>query len=97
MMRLLCKDARIDASLRVSVGLEPPPPQQACGWTHRHLYAGDPPPSSARAGDRPCHPARTVAPLGDSDWGPRPAGNGEPAALIGPGQGIGHATPPGRC
>ena len=26
-----CKDARIDASLRVSVGLEPPPPEPAAG------------------------------------------------------------------
>ena len=27
----VCKDARIDASLRVSVGLEPPPPEPAAG------------------------------------------------------------------
>ena len=55
-----CKDARIDASLRVSVGLEPPPPEPAGGRTHRSSYTGDPPPSSARAGERHCPPARTV-------------------------------------
>ena len=48
----------------------------------------NPPPSSARAGDRPYHPARTVPIAGDSDWSPRPANDGDPAALIGPGRGL---------
>ena len=70
--------------------------KQVVGLTTTPI-AGDPQPSSARAGDRPCHPARTVQPLGDSDRSPRSAGIGEPAALIGPGRGPASATSPGRC
>ena len=57
--------------------------------------SGDrPPPSPARARDWPCRPARTVPPMGDSDWpgSPRSTGDGEPAALTGQGPGL--AMPP---
>ena len=80
-----CKDARSDASIRVSVGLEPPPPEPAGGRTHRHFYAGDSPPSSARAGERPCPPARTVQARAPARRPHRP----------GPGSDI--VLPPGRC
>ena len=52
----------------------------------------NPPPSPARVGDLPCHPARTVPIAGDSDWSPSAAGDGDPTALIGPGRG--QAMPP---
>ena len=91
-----CKDARIDASLRVSVGLEPPPPEPAGGWTHRYSHAGDPPPSPARAGKWQCRPARTVQAAGDSDWvrTSPPTATRRPHR---PGPGSGRAAPPGRC
>ena len=36
------------------------------------------PPSSARAGEWPCRPARTVQAAGDSDWGPCLTDDGDP-------------------
>ena len=48
--------------------------------------SGDcPPPPPARAGERPCPPARTVQAAGDSDQ-VRPPPRRQPAALIGPGR-----------
>ena len=81
----VCKDARSDASIRVSVGLEPPPPEPAGGRTHRHFYTGDPPSSSARAGERHCPPARTVQARAPARRPHRP----------GPGSDV--VLPPGRC
>ena len=80
-----CKDARSDASIRVSVGLEPPPPEPAGGRTHCHFYTGDPPSSSARAWERRCPPARTVQARATARRPHRP----------GPGSDL--VLPPGRC
>ena len=81
----VCKDARSDASIRVSVGLEPPPPEPAGGRTHRHFYTGDPPPSSARAWEWRCPPARTVQARATARRPHRP------------GPGSDSVLPPGRC
>ena len=81
----VCKDARSDASIRVSVGLEPPPPEPAGGRTHRHFYAGDPSPSSARAWEWRCPPARTVQARATARRPHRP------------GPGSDNVLPPGRC
>ena len=60
-------------------------------WATRTEACGPPPavtapPTPARAGDRPCRPARTVQDAGASDWSLRRAGGRRTASLIGPGR-----------
>ena len=57
---------------------------------------GEPPPSSARAGERRCSPARTVQAAGDSDW-VRTSPVTATRRPHRPGPGTGNAAPPGRC
>ena len=91
-----CKDARIDASLRVSVGLEPPPPEPAAG--------GLPPLLRRR-------PAALIGPGLGLAMPPCPDGAAHgrlglrsaarhrrcPRRPHRPGPGTGNAAPPGRC
>ena len=89
----VCKDARIDASLRVSVGLEPLPPQPAVGRTPHRSYA------ATRRAHRPGPGSGSAAPPGRChQWvtttGARGRQPRRPAALTGLGRGV--AEPPGQ-
>ena len=60
----VCKDARIDGSLRVSVGLEPPPLElgmKGCSLSGRYPASSHPPPTSLRVR------GGSAAPLGPVD------------------------------
>ena len=68
-------DARINASLRVSVRLEPPPPDPADGWTHLSSDTGvnAVPTVWVKGQAVPPHPDGAVSQV-DSDWDWRVAG-----------------------